>query len=280
MGHFKVQKMPREELDVVLERAAEEGWNPGFNDADCFWDIDPDGFFMGVLDGRPVARAAAVIYDDRFAFCGMYIVDKAYRGQGYGLAITQARLEYVGERNAGLDGVVTMQDKYKRLGYRIAHRSVRYGFTPQAQQGAPAEIVPVSTVPFPELLNYDTRHFPAQRGSFLKRWIAQPNAVALAFVDAGVLKGYGVIRGCRTGHKIGPLFADDTAVAEALFCALCNHGTGTPVFMDVPEVNAAGMDLAQRYHMHSQFECARMYLKNDPGLPLDNIFGITTFEAG
>jgi hypothetical protein len=28
------------------------------------------------------------------------------------------------------------------------------------------------------------------------------------------------------------------------------------------------------------FVCQRMYLRGDPGLPLDNIFGITSFEAG
>jgi hypothetical protein len=32
--------------------------------------------------------------------------------------------------------------------------------------------------------------------------------------------------------------------------------------------------------MQSNFACERMYLRGDPGLPLNNIFGITSFEAG
>jgi hypothetical protein len=50
--------------------------------------------------------------------------------------------------------------------------------------------------------------------------------------------------------------------------------------MDVPEANQAGVAMAKKYGMESQFACARMYIKGDPGLPVDNIYGITTFEAG
>jgi hypothetical protein len=32
--------------------------------------------------------------------------------------------------------------------------------------------------------------------------------------------------------------------------------------------------------MRGDFTCERMYLKGDPGLPLANIYGITSFEAG
>jgi hypothetical protein len=89
-----------------------------------------------------------------------------------------------------------------------------------------------------------------------------------------------VIRPCRTGCKIAPLFADDERAAEALFAALCNQGLGGPVYMDIPEPNRAGMALADRHAMTPDFECARMYLRGDPGLPLDRIYGITAFETG
>ena len=284
MSEVEVRRMPRDELDVAIERAASEGWNPGPHDAECFWAIDPEGFFMGVVDGRVIGRAMAVAYDDHFAFCGLYIVEPEYRGLGHGMAITRARLDHVGDRNAGIDGVVAMCDKYMRLGYRTAHRSIRFGFTPPPDFGDPgATDVPIraaAEVPFDALLGYDARHFPARRESFLKLWISRPNATALVAGDGDTITGYGVLRTCRTGAKIGPLFADDAATAEALFRALCARGAGAPVFMDIPEPNTRAMDMARRYHMTSEFECARMYLRGDPGLPLGNIYGITTFEAG
>jgi GNAT superfamily N-acetyltransferase len=277
---YSIETMPFAEVETTIDWAAREGWNPGLGDAACFHAIDPNGFLMGVLDGRPIARVAMPIYDDNFAFCGLYIVDPAYRGHGYGLALTEASLDYIGTRNAGLDSVEAMAEKYKRLGYRSAHRSTRHVSRPSAEKQVAEKIVPLASVPFAELAAYDRRHFFAPRDAFLRRWIDQPGAVALGFVDAGRLKGYGVLRQCRVGYKIGPLFADDPEIAEALFNALCNHAIGDQVFLDIPEPNAAARKLAARHDMRGDFTCWRMYLKGDPGLPLGNIYGITTFEAG
>ena len=43
----------------------------------------------------------------------------------------------------------------------------------------------------------------------------------------GELVGYGVLRECHQGYKIGPLFADDEDVADSLFrCPLWPCSTG------------------------------------------------------
>jgi hypothetical protein len=173
-----------------------------------------------------------------------------------------------------------MVEKYARLGYRTAHRSTCHSFEPNTKQHVVEQIVPLATVPFAQLAAYDRRHFFAPREGFLRRWIAQPRAVALGFVDAGRLKGYGVLRKCRTGYKIGPLFAEQPEIAEALLGALCNHAIGEPVSIDIPMPNQAAMTLAAKHDMRPEFACERMYLRGDPGLPLDAIYGITTFEAG
>ena len=220
------------------------------------------------------------VYDDNFAFCGLYIVDPAYRGRGFGLALTKASLDYIGDRNAGLDGVEAMAEKYARLGYRRAHRSTRHSFIPKQQQAPMREIVSLSQVPFATLAAYDRAHFFAPRDRFLERWVSQPHAVGLALIDDAQLKGYGVLRKCRVGHKIGPLFADAPDIAEALLGALCNNALGEQVFIDIPEPNQAGLRLAAKHGMSPVFACERMYLRGDPGLPLDEIYGITSFEAG
>ena len=49
-----------------------------------FYQADPNGFLVGMLDDEPIATGSAVIYDKQFAFCGLYIVKPAYRRQGLG----------------------------------------------------------------------------------------------------------------------------------------------------------------------------------------------------
>ena len=279
MQDYTITNASRLEADLMIEWAAKEGWNPGFHDAECFYNTDPTGFFVGKLNDTIIATGSAVIYDDAFAFCGFYIVDEAYRHQGYGLALTKARLAYVGERNAGLDGVIDMLDKYARLGYRVAHQNIRF-------EGAriPATnnecIVPLNTLEFKDIASYDRRHFPAPREAFLSCWINQPQATSLGYLQNNKLCGYGVIRACRVGYKIGPLFADNEIIAEALLQQLVTQMNGATFVIDVPANNAYALALVRKLQLKEVFATARMYLKGAPDLPMENIFGITSFELG
>ena len=132
-----------------------------------------------------------------------------------------------------------------------------------------------------DILAYDDQYFPVPRHVFTNSWIRQPGAIAIGAVNDGKLEGYAVLRQCHQGYKIGPLFADDEEVAESLFCALSGHvPQGVPVFLDTPQPNSAALELAKHHHMHPVFETVRMYTKEDPGLPMEGIFGVTSFELG
>jgi hypothetical protein len=139
----------------------------------------------------------------------------------------------------------------------------------------------VRDVPFAHLHNYDRRMFAADREPFLRAWITQPDARGLACVDAGAVRGCGVIRRSRRGFKIGPLFADSPGIAERLYLALCRDvGDAEPVYLDVPEVNAPALQMARQYGMREVFGTARMYTGEPPPIPLDHVYGVTTFELG
>lgn len=277
----QVRALTRAELDTALDWAALEGWNPGLDDAAAFHAADPGGFFGIFLDGEMAGSLSAVRYGGEFAFLGLYIVRPEYRGRGHGLQLWRTVLDGLDGRVVGLDGVVERQADYARSGFATAYRNVRYGGL--AGQPVPVDpaVVAVAELPFALVADYDAGLFPARREGFLKAWIAPPGGAALGFLDGDRLAGYGVARRCRNGYKIGPLFAEDAAVAEALFMALRNHaGEGRPIFLDIPEPNAAALALARREGMALVFETARMYRGGMPADSLGRIFGITTFELG
>ena len=171
---YTISQMTKEEVSVVIDWARKEGWNPGLHDADCFYQTDPNGFFAGKLNGKIIAIGSAVNYDEQFAFCGFYRVDPAYRGKGYGLGLTKARLAYIGKRNAGIDGVVNMLEKYSHLGYRLAYHNARYhGEKLCVELFKNQHIVRLNQVPLAQLVRYDRLHFPALRERFLSCWINQ-----------------------------------------------------------------------------------------------------------
>jgi len=65
-----------------------------------------------------------------------------------------------------------------------------------------------------------------------------------------------------------------------LFRGLASTAGGGLVFIDVPEPNQSALGLAARYHLTPAFETARMYRGAAPALPLDRVYGITSFELG
>jgi ribosomal protein S18 acetylase RimI-like enzyme len=270
--------MTRTEINLAIDWAAAEGWNPGLYDAECFYATDHDGFFVGKLDGEPVACISAVAYDKSFGFIGFYIVKPEFRGNGFGIRMWNTAIEYMGDRNIGLDGVVTQQENYKKSGFQLAYRNIRY--TGLADGVIPQGVVDLSEVSFRDLVEYDSTMFPAPRPQFLRRWIEQPNGLALGIFKDSRVAGYGVLRSCRSGFKIGPLFADDEKIAEDLFQAFAGHVPGASIFLDIPETNPAAIALVTRHSMRRVFETARMYTKGAPYFPLSRMFGVTTFELG
>lgn len=280
-NNYTIRNLSVQELEFALELAAREGWNPGLHDAHCFHTADPQGFLAGFLDGEPVASLSAVNYGNGFGFLGLYIVKSEFRGQGYGKQLWNTALEYLQDCTIGLDGVVEQQPNYKKSGFTLAYRNIRFQSTGGGVKPDNPSIVELAELPFEEVKRYDRLFFSAERDAFLRCWISQPQCAARGIVRDNRLCAYGVMRACRNGYKIGPLCADDPALAEELFTALRSRAPeNAPIFLDVPEPNSSALDLVARYNMQKVFETARMYNGPAPELPLQRIYGVTTFELG
>jgi len=280
MDALTIRTMRPDEISIAVDWAADEGWNPGLADAACFASVDPEGFFIGERNGAPVATVSCVNYDARFAFLGFYIVRADLRGKGFGLQIWNAAIAHAGARVIGLDGVTAQQDNYRKSGFQFAYANVRYGGTVAASAAPRADVIALSDVPFAAVEADDATVFPAPRSAFLRAWIGAPGHVGYAIVRDGRLAGWGVVRPCRKGFKIGPLVADDRATAEAILSALLARVGGGEIFLDVPGINREASALAQDFGLAPAFETARMYTGAIAPLRLERVFGVTSFELG
>ncbi|WP_029004161.1 GNAT family N-acetyltransferase [Azorhizobium doebereinerae] len=269
------------EVDLAMDWAAREGWNPGLADAPAFLAQDGQGFLGLIRDGALAATISVVLYGPGYGFLGFYICRPDLRGQGLGLKLWQAGMARLGARTVGLDGVVAQQENYKKSGFVLAHRNIRYGGVPRPV-AAEGPVRAVTADLLPAVIAYDAGIVPAPRPDFLARWLVPPGGLALAAGEGEAVTGYGVIRRAREGWRIGPLFADTPAAGRALFAGLIAHAGGEagPVYMDVPEPHAAARALAEEAGLASCFDTARMYKGADPKLPLDRIYGITSLELG
>jgi GNAT superfamily N-acetyltransferase len=278
-GRITIRTMSLSDLDTALDWAAAEGWNPGLHDAACFRVADPEGFLMLCEDDAPVGSISVVRYAAPFGFLGLYIVRPEWRGRGLGRRLWAAGLEHLAGCSVGLDGVVERQADYARAGFLTAHRNIRFAGPGGPSGPSDPRIVPVDDALLPAVLAFDRRFFPVARDTFLRGWLRGEDRRARAYLADGEIAGYGVLRACRVGHKVGPLFARDDAVAGALLTDLI-QGVAGPVAIDVSEPNRAAVRLAESLAFAPSFETARMYRGARPDLPLAETFGVTTFELG
>ncbi|HVJ34359.1 MAG TPA: GNAT family N-acetyltransferase [Terriglobia bacterium] len=281
---YAIAPMTRTEADTLGVWAAEEGWNPGLADIDVAWGFDPEAFIALRKEGALAGGATIITYGDAAGFLGLFIMRRDLRGQGLGrilwqelLRRQQARLKPAAP--IGLDGVFDMAPFYAADGFQMLYRDLRYEGT--ASGIADAAAVPLGEIGRDELDAYDAAVSGIARAGFMHRWLAVPGGKGFAFRQSnGSLAGYGFARPCRSGYKIGPLYADDATVAARLLETLLAAIAGAPVALDVPEPNAAALALVEKRGWRQSFGCARMARGTASTSETGRIFGVTSFEFG
>ncbi|WP_062398349.1 GNAT family N-acetyltransferase [Methanogenium cariaci] len=281
----QMRNATEDDVPVFIEWARQEGWNPpGIHDGECHYAVDPDGWFVAEQDKEIVGTLVVTNYDPSFSFGGFYIIRESARGHGVGWKLWMHGMAHAGERNFGGDGVFEMQNKYaENAGLIYAYRNIRW--QGRAEGRAQPDLVPATELPLNVLSAYDRKHFPANRSRFVEQWISRDNtggARVFLYPDESIGGYGGVIRRCFEGYKIGPVFADTPDIAESLLDGLTESVTGEIFFLDTPpEPNTAAVAMARdRGGMEEVFGTARMYSRHVPVLPLEEIFGVTSFELG
>ncbi len=280
MDEIVIRKALPGEVPVFIDRAAKEGWNPGIHDGECFYAVDPDGWFVASCGDMIIGTIVLTNYDEMFSFGGFFTIKEEFRHTGLGWRLWNSVRDHCGDRTLGIDGVYEMQDSYsKNSGFRFVYRNIRW----EGRAGGSIDegLVAAGDLPFAVIADYDSLHFPARREAFLEKWLNMPESTALAYTRRdGSLGGYGVIRRCVNGYKAGPLFADTPDIADKILGGLTHTIRGETFYLDTPEINREAVKMAQKKGMTEVFGTARMYTGKIPELPAERIFGVTSFELG
>jgi len=279
MAH-EIRVLDIDGISTAAEWARREGWNPGLKDAEAFAAEDREGFLGLFLDGEIAATISLVGYGPGFGFLGFYICRPDLRGKGLGLELWNAALARKPARTVGLDGVTAQQHNYRKSGFVLAHENIRHGGLKPggyAQSDPSLHSLAAADATAAERFELQHRLFPASRARFLTEWLRQD---ALALWRDGQMVGYGVIRQCHEGWKVGPLFAGNVADAETILRGLLTRAPEGMIYLDTPGTNRAAIDLATSLGWTPMFETARMYRGPAPDLDTAKVFGITTFELG
>ncbi|MCB0699991.1 MAG: GNAT family N-acetyltransferase [Chitinophagaceae bacterium] len=284
MEELEIKQLDYAGLKELMQWTEEEGWNPGPHDAEVFWATDPQGFMGIYKDEELIGGGSIVSYNGDFGFMGLFLVKPEYRSKGIGSSLWFKRRNTLLSRlkegaTIGMDGVVAMQPFYAKGGFTIAFRDERYSKAGE-EHIVNEHITSIQEEDMDAVLAYDKQCFGFDRPQFMRPWLQMPGTKTFKYMVGDELKGFAAVRRLQKDYKVCPLFADDAMVAEELYKACLNSSTGAQLIMDIPVTNAQAVELVNKYNAEYIFECARMYYGTPPNLPIDKIFGITTFELG
>lgn len=278
---YHIQRMSRAHLGTAIEWAEQEGWNPGRHDVDIFHTIDVRGHFMAWLGDDPVACISALRHGTTYGSVGLFLVQTDWRGQGLGSVLWKAALEHLKGCVVGLDCAPERQAWFRRSGFEAAWNIRRFQALGHPPSPRDPHIVKLNGLPLELLAGYDRAFHPEPRPVFLQAWIQQRHGMALGWLQDGRLRGYGVVRTCANGHKIGPLCADTLAIADALLDALLGCVVlREPVYLEMPEPNRDAIALAERHGMVAAGTTVRMVRGPMPRLAIARQYAITARELG
>jgi GNAT superfamily N-acetyltransferase len=270
----------RDELETILEWAAEEGWNPGVEDAAAFWRADPEGFFVATVGGDLAASISVVNHTEDFAFLGLYIARPEFRGQGIGYGLWQHALKNAGARVVGLDGVPDQQANYAASGFELFSATTRFtGDVAAAESGQVRLAAPGDAA---ALVDLEAAASDVRKPVYLGAWFASAES-RQTWVMRGAegVAGFCTARRCLEGVKIGPLWAEREGDAKALITHVAAQ-MGGPVTLDVPDTSASLKGLCQALGLTPGFATARMY-RGTPvpvGKASEGYFAVSTLELG
>jgi GNAT superfamily N-acetyltransferase len=270
--------MTEADLGDGLRLSRASGWNQTFEDWRLLVSLGPGLFRVAVEEGRIVASGGAVRYGDDLAWICMILVDPEHRGRGIGTRVFDdvlARTESVVRdgrlRAVGLDATPAGRGIYLQRGFVEGLPPgvggpfgggpglVRMRVEPGAAADAPRTVHRFAVPDLDPTLALDREVFGADRGPVL-RW-ALGNAPDLAWVAhaGGRVAGYCFGRHGDHSDHVGPVVAEDAALARDLVLACLSRPRSRPLILDA-RVGPAWLAALAEMGFREQRPFTRMYL--------------------
>ena len=267
----EIRVMTANDLPAGMRLKDLAGWNQTEEDWQRFLASSPDGCFVAEWGGHVAGTVTTIVYEQRFAWIGMVLVDPAVRGKGIGTALLERAIDHLDARRIPclkLDATPQGKPIYQRLGFRVEYEIERC-FLERAVPEATPPLIAQQPVEIDEVLELDREIFGAERSELLRSVARAAPEFAIVQRHAGTLRGYAFGRkGSRADH-LGPWTASSARDARDLLDCFLRRSRRNTIFVDALKDNACVPDLMAQTGFKFSRTLTRMYRGENsyPGRP-------------
>ncbi|GFU33810.1 n-acetyltransferase domain-containing protein [Nephila pilipes] len=283
---YTVRLMTKEDVPQTLEVWRSTGMQEGTHCLYTWLEVDKEAFNVAVTDsGEIIGVCCAVIHHPNFAFVGVYAVLEKYRGYGVGKKVWDACMKHIGTINVALNAVPGKLELYRdKGGFPIVESRwtcvVNETEEPINHEALSNEVPDgIDIVPFQEshllaIFEYDFALIGYDRKLAVELNCKEFDSKTFVAIKGDNCVGFGTIkRSCHNVGQVGPLYADDPAVAEVMLRKLIESHTDVKGFaMMTISSNAPANDFIKKIGCPTTEECPRLYKKEKVEVDTDKVF--------
>lgn len=229
-----IQSFRPEHLDAAVELSRQAGWPHRRDDWALVLSLSKG--FVATEGGRVVGTAMATLLGDTCATINMVIVDEAMRGRGLGRQLMNAALAAAEERECRLTATAEGLPLYEKLGFVACGQVRQYQGIPATAQ-KPAGVAWAETAVPAEFAALDAQAFGADRAALFTQLADKARFAVVQ--QQGIISGFAGLRAFGRGEVIGPVVAQNAAIARDLIAFLLCERPGA--FLRVDTTDAAGL---------------------------------------
>ena len=258
--------VPLSEADLpgALALSASAQWNQNADDWRAMLRLGRGwGIHAAGADGVDTLAASAIVlpYGADFAWVSMVLVLPPFQRRGYAGMLLRHAIDALRDedRAAVLDATPAGHAVYEQAGFRDTFGFARW--RRKARSAVNGDVAVSSTRPlvesdWPAIEALDTPAFGASRIALLRELARRWPEAAHVVEQAGRLHGFVLGRDGTHAHQIGPLVADDSAVAIELLDAALKAIDG-PVYVDLLDHR----DVLRAWLAHQGFAFQRPFVR-------------------
>jgi GNAT superfamily N-acetyltransferase len=257
---ISVRPMTIADIPLGLKLARQAGWNQIEPDWRRFLIMQPDGCFVGELDGTAVATTSAFIFGP-VAWIAMVLVDLDSRRKGVATTLLKHALDLLDERGVKtvrLDATAAGQPVYEKLGFVPEYPLSRYmGTAKSPPKPSTLMLPPTIGRQLKAVVAFDREMTATPREKMLARLFEESPDLTRVLYREGQVEGYVTGRRGANATLIGPCIATACA-GPALLGDAFGRCAGQAVFVDVPRDNVPAIEIVEKSGLTVQRHFTRM----------------------
>ncbi len=283
-----LRQLTCEDLPEAMRLKNAEGWNQTEKDWEVFLKDPLNINLIAEVRGKTAATVTAINYENKIAWLGMMIVDRAYRGMGISKKLMSTAIERLQQNNCGsikLDATPQGRPVYVKLGFieeytifRLVHSGPNL---PGLNPGDTARIMQATDRDIPGIIALDADIFGAGRSDLVEHLIINNRDKSFVLKENGEITGFALGRDGTRFVQVGPVVAASEKDAEELIFRALGSLQGKAVVIDMLKDQVHTLNRLLGMGFENQRPFYRMYLENNPypGKP-ENLYAICGPEFG